>query len=210
MGEDGLYLRQSTDRQVHENTESQRLQYALVERARELGFKAVEVIDDDLGSSAAPGAPERRGFKALIGSVAVGEVGIILSRELSRLLRSDKDWCQVAEVCQVFGTLLGDGERVYDLDVLDDQLILGIKATLSVVELKVLKLRMLEGMREKARRGELVRVLPPGYVHDNTAEVVKDPHERVKEAMALREVLPRLRGPCRQPRAPSHHPGDAA
>ena len=143
------------------------------------------MIDEDLGSSAAPGAPERRGFKGLIGSVAVGEVGIVLSRELSRLLRSDKDWCQVVEVCQVFGTLLGDGERVYDLDVLDDQLILGIKATLSVVELKVLKLRMLEGMREKARRGELVRVLPPGYVRDNTGEVVKDPDERVQEAMAL-------------------------
>lgn len=180
-----VYLRQSTDRQVHQNTESQRLQYALVERARELGFREVEVIDEDLGSSAAPGAPERRGFKGLIGSVAVGEIGIVLSRELSRLLRSDKDWCQVAEVCQVFGTLLGDGERVYDLDVLDDQLILGIKATLSVVELKVLKLRMLEGTREKARRGELVRVLPPGYVRDNTGEVVKDPDERVRESIAL-------------------------
>lgn len=180
-----VYLRQSSERQVRENTESQRLQYALVERARELGFREVEVIDEDLGSSAAPGAPERRGFKGLIGSVAVGEVGIVLSRELSRLLRSDKDWCQVAEVCQVFDTLLGDGERVYDLDVLDDQLVLGIKATLSVVELKVLKLRMLEGMREKARRGELVRVLPPGYVRDNTGKVVKDPDERVQEAMAL-------------------------
>ncbi len=101
------------------------------------------------------------------------------------MLRTDKDWCQVAEVCQVFGTLLGDGERIYDLDVMDDQLVLGIKATLSVVELKVLKLRMLEGMREKARRGELLRVLPPGYVHQNTGKVVKDPDERVQEAMAL-------------------------
>lgn len=180
-----VYLRQSTGRQVRENTESQRLQYALVDRARELGFKAVEVIDGDLGSSAAPGAPEREGFKGLIASVAIGEIGIILSREFCRLLRTDKDWCQVAEVCQVFGTLLGDGERVYDLDVLDDQLVLGIKATLSVVELKVLRRRLVDGMREKARRGELVRVLSPGYVRDNTGKVVKDPDGRVQGAIAL-------------------------
>lgn len=180
-----VYLRQSSDRQVLENRESQRLQYALVERARELGFTDVEVIDHDLGSSAAPGAPEREGFKGLIASVAVGEVGIILSRELSRLLRTDKDWCQVAEVCQLFGTLLADDERVYALDVLDDQLVLGIKATLSVVELKGLQLRLIDGMREKARRGELVRLLPPGYVRDNTGKVVKDPDERVQAAIAL-------------------------
>ena len=148
-----VYLRQSSARQVLENKESQRLQCALADRARELGFNAVEVIGGDLGSSAAPGAPEREGFKGLIASVALGEVGIVLSRELSRLLRTDKDWCQVTEVCQLFGTLLGDGERVYDLEVLDDQLVLGIKATLSVVELKVFRLRLLEGMREKARRG---------------------------------------------------------
>lgn len=180
-----VYLRQSSERQVEENRESQRLQYALADRARELGFNEVEVIDSDLGASAAPGAPEREGFNRLVAAVALGEVGIVLSREVARLSRTDKDWCQLLEVCQLFETLLGDGEQVYDLGLLDDQLILGIKGTLSVVELKVLKLRLIDGMQEKARRGELVRLLPPGYVRDNTAKVVKDPDERVQEAMAL-------------------------
>ena len=180
-----VYLRQSSERQVQENKESQRLQYALVERARELGFKQIEVIDSDLGSSAAPAAPEREGFKRLAAAVALGEVGILLSREVSRLSRTDKDWCQLFEVCQLFDTLLGDAEQVYDLAFLDDLLILGIKGTLSVVELKVLKLRLIEGMREKARRGELVRLLPPGYARDNTGKVMRDPDERVQEAIAL-------------------------
>jgi DNA invertase Pin-like site-specific DNA recombinase len=180
-----VYLRQSSQRQVEENTESQRLQYALVDRARKLGFREVEVIDCDLGSSAAVGAPERQGFKRLIASVALGEVGMVLCRELSRLSRSDRDFCQLLEVCQLFGTLLGDAEQIYDLALLDDQLILGIKGTLSVVELKVLKLRLIEGMQEKARRGELVRLLPPGYVRDSDGKVLKDPDARVREAMEL-------------------------
>ena len=89
-----VYLRQSSQRQVVENTESQRLQYGLAQRARELGFKAVEIIDSDLGSSASMGARARVGFEQLVASVALGEVGIVLSRELSRLSRTDKDWCQ--------------------------------------------------------------------------------------------------------------------
>ncbi|MFQ5505401.1 MAG: recombinase family protein [Planctomycetota bacterium] len=180
-----VYLRQSSERQVVENTESQRLQYALVDRARKLGFSAVDVIDCDLGSSAAMGAPEREGFKRLIAAVALGEVGIVFCREVSRLSRTDRDWCQLLEVCQLFGTLLGDAEQIYDLSVLDDQLILGIKGTLSVVELKVLKLRLLEGMQEKARRGELYRLLPPGYVRDGSGKVVRDPDRRVQEAMGV-------------------------
>ncbi len=180
-----VYLRQSTPKQVQQNKESQGLQYALVDRARAMGWSTVEVIDCDLGISATIGAPMRDGFERLIASVALGEVGIVFSRELSRLLRTDKDFCQLVEVCQVFGTLVGDAEQIYDPNVLDDQLVLGIKGTLSVVELKVLKLRLLEGMEAKARRGELVRMLPPGYVWDGTGKVVKDPDARVCEAMAL-------------------------
>jgi len=121
----------------------------------------------------------------LIASVALEEVGIIFSREVSRLSRTDKDWCQLQEVCQVLGTLLGDDERIYDLNTIDDQLVLGIKGTMSVVELKVLRMRLLAGMQEKARRGELIRMLPPGYVRDGTGKVVLDPDERVREAIAL-------------------------
>ena len=125
-----VYLRQSSERQVHENTESQRLQYALADRARALGWDRVEIIDSDLGRSAAIGAARREGFERLIASVALGEVGLVLSREVSRLSRTDKDWCHLCEVCQIFGTLIGDADQLYDLELMDDQLVLGIKATL--------------------------------------------------------------------------------
>lgn len=180
-----VYLRQSSDRQVRENLESQRLQYALQDQARQLGWKQVEVIDRDLGCSAAAGAAPRRGFDQVIASVARGEVGIVMSREVSRLSRRDKDWCQLLEVCHLFGTLLGDAEQIYDLKLMDDQLVLGIKGTLSVVELKFLKMRLVAETEEKARRGELVRLLPPGYLHDALQKVVKDPDQRVREAIEL-------------------------
>jgi DNA invertase Pin-like site-specific DNA recombinase len=180
-----VYLRQSSERQVRENTESQRLQYALADRARELGWHQVEIIDTDLGRSAAIGAGPREGFERLVAAVALGEVGLVLSREVSRLSRTDKDWCHLLEVCQIFGTLIGDADQIYDLELMDDQLVLGIKATLSIVELKVLKLRLLQGMEEKARRGALKRLLPVGYVRDGTDQVVKDPDQRVQEAIGL-------------------------
>jgi DNA invertase Pin-like site-specific DNA recombinase len=179
-----VYLRQSSDGQVRNNLESQRLQYALKERAQALGFRQVEVIDTDLGSSAAIAARRREGFERLLGAVALGEVGLILSRELSRLLRTDKDFCQLVELCQAFGTLLGDEDNLYDTGTMDDQLVLGIKATISVVELKVLRMRLREGKENKARRGELYPRLPPGYVWDGL-HVVKDPDLRVQDALTL-------------------------
>lgn len=180
-----VYLRQSTEKQVKENKESQRLQYALADRARDLGFKRVEVIDIDLGSSASLGAARREGFDRLIASVAVGEVGIVLSREVARLSRTDKDWCQLLEVCQLFGTLIGDDEHIYDLSLTDDQLILGIKGIMSVVELNILKMRLLAGMEAKARRGEFAMQLPPGYIYEVDGKVIKDPDRRVRETMGL-------------------------
>jgi len=118
--------------QVKHNTESQRLQYALAERATELGFKHVDIIDKDLGASAGSGSRLRPGFQQLLTSVAVGDVGLILSRELSRLSRTDKDWCHLMEICQLFNTLIGDDSTVYDPNLFDDQLVLGIKGTISV------------------------------------------------------------------------------
>ena len=180
-----VYLRQSSERQVRENKESQRLQYALADRARDLGFKQVDIIDIDLGASAGLGAARREGFDRLLALVAKGEVGIVLSREVSRLSRTDKDWCRLLEVCQLFGTLIGDCEQIYDLSLMDDQLILGIKGTMSVVELNVLRMRLLAGMEEKARRGEMIRLLPPGYVCTGDGKVLKDPDKRVRKAIAL-------------------------
>jgi DNA invertase Pin-like site-specific DNA recombinase len=157
-----VYLRQSSIAQVKHNQESQRLQYALTDTAKAYGFKHVEVVDCDLGMSAATGAQAREGFRQVLTSVALGEVGIVLSRELSRLSRTDKDWCQLIELCQIFNTLIADAENLYDLNRLDDQLVLGIKGTLSVVELKTLKFRLQQGREEKAKRGELGRCLAQG------------------------------------------------
>ena len=133
-----VYLRQSSPGQVQHNRESRALQYAMADRGATLGFSRVEIVDEDLGSSAGVGARARQGFERLLAAVALGDVGIILSREVSRLSRTDKDWCRLLEVCQIFETLIGDDDHVYDLSSLDDQLLLGIKGTLSVVELKVL------------------------------------------------------------------------
>ena len=180
-----VYLRQSTDKQVRQNQESQRLQYDLGERVRALGWKEVEIVGHDLGASAAMAAARREGFERVLSSVALGEVGIVASREVSRLSRTDKDWCRLFEVCQIFGTLIGDERQVYDLNYLDDQLVLGIKGTLSVVELKVLRQRLQAGQESKARRGELFKRLPVGYVRGGTGHVALDPDCRVREAIHL-------------------------
>ena len=179
-----VYLRQSSISQVKHNTESQRLQYALKDTAKAYGFAEIEVIDADLGSSAASGAQVREGFKQLLASVALGEVGIVLSREPSRLSRTDKDWCHLMELCRVLDTLIGDADTIYDLNRLDDQRVLGIKGTLSVIELGTLKLRMQQGREAKAKRGALGRALAPGYVMDANKCIVKDPNLRVQDAMA--------------------------
>lgn len=180
-----VYLRQSSLKQVQENIESQRLQYGLKDKAKALGFGEVEIIDTDLGASAAIGAKSREGFKQLLASVALGEVGIILSIEVSRLWRTDKDWCHLFELCQVFDTLIADAEQIYDLATMNDQLVLGIKGTLSVVELKVIKNRLVQGQEEKARRGELFRIIAPGYKCDAEGKLVKDPDVRVQSAINL-------------------------
>jgi DNA invertase Pin-like site-specific DNA recombinase len=180
-----VYLRQSSMAQVKHNQESQRRQYGLTATAKAYGFKRVDVIDSDLGMSAAAGAPARDGFKQLLASIALGEVGLVLSGELSRLSRTDKDWCHLMELCQVFNTLIADAQNLYDLNRMDDQLVLGIKGTLSVVELKTLKFRLQQGREAKAKRGELVQCLAPGYVTDAIGQIVQDPNLRVQEAIAL-------------------------
>src|SRR5499425_3513567 len=180
-----VYLRQSSDIQVRQNLESQRLQYELAERIRGLGWQEIEVINTDLDSSAAMGSASREGFERVLTSVALGEVGIVVSREVSRLSRTDKDWCRLFEVCQIFGTLIGDEQQVYDLSYLDDQLVLGIKGTLSVVELKILRQRLQAGQESKARRGELFKRLAVGFARDGAGKVVLHTDRRVREAIQL-------------------------
>jgi DNA invertase Pin-like site-specific DNA recombinase len=145
----------------------------------------VEIIDSDLGFSAGMASSRREGFERVLSWVALGEVGIVGSREVSRLSRTDKDWCRLLEVCQIFATLIADEQQIYDLNYLDDQLVLGIKGTLSVVELKVLRQRMQAGQESKARRGELFKRLPVGFARDLTGKVVLHPDQRVCEALRL-------------------------
>lgn len=178
-----IYLRQSSPSQVKHNLESQRLQYALAQRASTLGFRKVEIIDCDLGVSAAVGT-RRAGFQQLISAVAMGEVGIVFSRELSRLSRTDKDWCHLLEICQLFNTLIADEDTIYDPSAGDDQLVLGIKGTLSVAELNMIRLRMQRGKEAKAQRGELFSTVAPGYVREGD-QLLKDPNLRVQETIAL-------------------------
>src|ERR1700757_1368297 len=180
-----VYLRQTSEKQVRYNLESKRLQYEVADRIRNLGWREVEIIDSDLGSSAGMAAARREGFERVLSWIALGEVGIVGSREVSRLSRTDKDWCRLLEVCQIFGTLIADEQQVYDLDYLDDQLVLGIKGTLSVVELKVIRQRLLAGQESKARRGELFKRLPIGYARDPVGKVVFHPDQRVCEAVQL-------------------------
>src|SRR5246500_1883380 len=180
-----VYLRQSSDKQVRQNKESQLLQYAMAERVRALGWQEVEIINNDLGSSAGLAAAQREGFERVLSLVALGEVGIVGSHDVSRLSRTDKDWCRLLEVCQIFGTLIADEHQIYDVNYLDDQLVLGIKGTLSVVELKVLRQRMHAGQESKARRGELFKRLPVGDALDLPGKLVLHPDQRVCEAIRL-------------------------
>src|ERR1700747_3418394 len=180
-----VYLRQSSEKQVRQNKESQLLQYAVAERVRALGWKQVEIINSDLGSSAGLASAQREGFERVLSLVALGEVGIVGSREVSRLSRTDKDWCRLLEVCQIFGTLIADEQQVYDLNYLDDQLVLGSKGTLSVVELKVIRQRLLAGQEAKARRGELFKRLPIGYARDPLGKIAFHTDQRVCEAIQL-------------------------
>ncbi|WP_162866332.1 recombinase family protein [Microvirga tunisiensis] len=181
-----VYVRQSTLRQIEHNRESTRLQYALTDRACQLGWRPeqIVVIDDDLGRSAAS-ALDRPGFQRLVAEVGFGHIGLVLGIEVSRLARSCRDWHQLLEMCALFDTLIGDADGIYDPSLYNDRLLLGLKGTMSEAEIHILKARMLEGRRAKAQRGELVLGLPRGYVRKPSGEVALDPDEEVQEIIRL-------------------------
>jgi DNA invertase Pin-like site-specific DNA recombinase len=178
-----LYVRQSTLRQVLENTESTKRQYALRERAVAMGWKPeqVVVIDSDLGQSGAD--TDRAGFQRLVAAVGMGEVGVVLGLEVSRLARSSSDWHRLLEICALSDTLILDEDGLYDPSHFNDRLLLGMKGTMSEAELHVLKARLIGGQLAKARRGELEVPLPVGLVYDATAKVVLDPDLSVQSAL---------------------------
>ena len=176
-----VYVRQSTVQQVERHQESTRLQYALVNRAAEFGWRQeqIVVIDDDLGRSGAS-IEGRLGFQRLVAEVGLGNVGLVLGVEMSRLARSCRDWHQLLEICALFDTLIADADGVYDPANYNDRLLLGLKGTMSEAELHILKARMLEGRKAKARRGELGKSVPMGYVRRPSGEVVFDPDEQAQ------------------------------
>ena len=178
-----LYVRQSTLRQVLENTESTKRQYALRERAIALGWPAerIVVIDSDQGRSGADS--DREGFARLVAAVGLGEVGVVLGLEVSRLARSSTDWHRLLEICALTDTLICDEDGLYDPGHFNDRLLLGLKGTMSEAELHVLRARLLGGQRAKAARGELEMRQPVGYVTDPAGRVVLDPDAAVVAAV---------------------------
>ena len=178
-----LYVRQSTAHQVQHNRESGHLQYAMRERLVQLGWSEVEVIDDDLGRSAAGGVA-RAGFERMVAEVCLGKVGAVAAREVSRFARNSHDWQQLIEMCRVVDTLLIDQETVYAPRQGNDRLLLGLKGSLNEYELDLLRQRSLSARHEKARRGELVVAAPIGFIKVGD-RLEKDPDRRVQAAIQL-------------------------
>ena len=179
-----LYVRQSSPHQVAHHQEGSRMQYAMKQRLLELGWREVEVIDEDLGLSAA-GATVRTGFERMVAAVCMGEVGAVAAREVSRFARNSREWQQLIEVCRIVHTLLVDHEAVYDPRQSNDRLLLGLKGSLNEYELDLLRQRAWEARQEKARRGELVASVPIGYLKTGEGGIEKDPDQRVQQALLL-------------------------
>jgi DNA invertase Pin-like site-specific DNA recombinase len=187
-----VYVRQSSTTQVENNRESTSRQYQLAERATMLGWARdqVTVIDEDLGISGS-GLAERTGFARMTAEVALGQIGIVLGLEVSRLARNNADWYRLLDLCGVTHTLIGDADGIYHPGLFNDRLMLGLKGTMSEAELHVLRARLLGGIRNKAARGELHRGLPVGLVRGEAdGEVLLHPDESVRGA--IRAVFERF------------------
>lgn len=181
-----VYIRQSTPHQVVSNQESLRLQYALRQRAHELGWHEadIDVIDADLGLSGASAA-HRSGFKELVGRVGLSEVGLILSIDVTRLARNCSDWYPLLDICGLRDCLIADRDGVYDPGSANGRLLLGLKGTISELELHTIRSRLTAGLIAKAKRGELALTLPVGLVRDSSGVVSKDPDLAVRDRLEL-------------------------
>ena len=198
-----LYIRQSSMRQVLENTESAKRQYALRGRAVSLGWREdqIIVIDTDQGESGAS-ATWREGFQSLVTDVGMGRAGIVMGLEVSRLARNNADWHRLLEICALSDTLILDEDGVYDPTAFNDRLLLGLKGTMSEAELHVLKARLRGGILNKAKRGEYRCPLPTGLVYDEAGSVVLDPDRQIRETMAyFFETFSRVGSACQTVKA---------
>src|SRR5215218_8357252 len=192
-----VHVRQSTQTQVEANAEGRRRQYELVDVARSQGFRDIEVIDDDLGRSAS-GMVARPGFEKLIAALCAGEIGAVLCFDASRLARNGRDWHHLLELCGLVEARVIDLDGVYDPCRPNDRLLLGMKGSISEFELGVIRARMLDAARAKARRGELRISVPIGYVWHREIGLGFDPDLRLQEA--IRQIFQRFRqlGSARQ------------
>jgi DNA invertase Pin-like site-specific DNA recombinase len=179
-----VYIRQSKPEQVRENVESRRRQFGLTERARQLGFRDVQVIDEDLGRSGS-GYVDRGGYEALLAAVCQGQVGAVFAVDASRLARNGHEWHRLLEFCGIVDTLLVDHDGIYDLAEPNDRLLLGVKGTLSEMETATFRQRSQEAIRQMARRGEYYTRIPEGYVLRGAGRLEKDPDEKVRRAIEL-------------------------
>jgi DNA invertase Pin-like site-specific DNA recombinase len=181
-----IYIRQSTGHQVLTNTESQQLQHAMREHARHLGWpdERIEVVATDLGRTA-PSTDRRDGYKALLAEVALGQVGIVLSYESTRLSRNCTDWYPLLDLCAYNQCLIADRDGVYDAATPNGGLLLGMKGIVSEAELHTLRGRLIAGVQQKAQRGDLALALPAGVVRQDDGGVVQDPDRAVQHAMML-------------------------
>lgn len=185
-----VYIRQLTTHQVVTNQESLRLQYALRQRAIELGWPeaGIDVIDADLGISG-PSAAQRSGFKDLVGRVGLKEVGLILSIDVTRLARNCSDWYPLLDICGLHSCLIATGDGVYDPGSANVRLLLGLKGTISELELHTIRSRLTAGLLAKVERGELALTLPIGLVRDPSGVVVKAPNLEVQERLLFETFL---------------------
>src|SRR5919204_2226521 len=181
-----IYVRQSTPHQALSHQESLRLQYALEQRAVSLGWRPedVVVVDADIGVTATS-AEHRAGFKEVVAQVTLGQVGIILSYDVTRLARNCSDWYPLLDVCGYRRCLIADRDGIYDPGSPNGRLLLGLKGQLSELELHTIRARMTAGLLNKAERGELALTLPVGLVRDALGRVVKDPNREVQDRLAL-------------------------
>src|SRR5262247_2690116 len=181
-----IYIRQSTPHQVLSHQESLRLQYALHERAHQLGWpaEAIDIIDDDLGLTAASAA-HRTGFNTLVAQVTLEQVGLILSYDVTRLSRNCSDWYPLLDLCGYKGCLIADGDGIYDPATVNGRLLLGLKGTLSEWERHTMKARLTAGLIHKAQRGELALTLPTGLVRNGQGKVHKIPNQEAQARLSL-------------------------
>ena len=178
-----IYIRQSTVDQLVNNHESRRRQYGLAERARTLGWTDVTVIDDDLGRSGS--GISRPGFERLLAAICEGRVGAVFAIEASRLARNGRDWHTLIEFCGLVGTVIVDEDGIYEPRHPNDRLLLGMKGTMSELELSLLRARSMEALKQKARRGELFFTVAVGYIKVGRDKIEMDPDLRVREAIGL-------------------------